>query len=171
MGKVLYHLHKDDGLAFLELTLADQVDQPRRALGLLDTVEQDAFEFGEHCDRLHPALGRDAVALAHIIGIGDHVFPAHHDRRADLGGRGQRSIVDAFLLPELGRMDPDAKQRVWAFVAFNPVINPAWVPALPVAWTRWSITRPRSLAWPSSSKAQLTYPKAPVALEPPPGML
>ena len=41
----------------------------------------------------------------------------------------------------------------------------------PSEWgTRRSNLRPRSLAWPSSSKAAFTYPKAPVGFEPPPGM-
>jgi hypothetical protein len=42
------------------------------------------------------------------------------------------------------------------FSATSPATSPAWVPALPVACTTWSIRRPMSDAWVTSSCAAFT---------------
>ena len=93
------------------MPLADQVDQPRRALGRIDRVEQDALKLGEHADRREPALRRNAIAVADVIGIGDHVLALDHAGAAQLLGGGAGEGEDVFLLLGFGRAHADAQQR------------------------------------------------------------
>ena len=56
----------------------------------------------------------------------------------------------------LGLRTPMPRVGMGLLRAWRPATRPAWVPALPVAWTRRSTVRPISLSWATSSAATWT---------------
>lgn len=94
-----------------EPALAAIVDQPRRTLARIDRVEENAFEFGEHPDRLDRVFARDTVARADIIGIGDHILALDHAGTPKLFSRLQRKVEHVLFLLRLGRAHPEPQKR------------------------------------------------------------
>lgn len=104
-------MNKHDPRIPREMTLSDQVDQPRCPFGRIDRVEQDSLQFREQPDRLQRAFGRDAVARTHVIGVGNHVLTLDDPGAPKLlrcrAGRGE----DILFLLWLRRSTPPMSRR------------------------------------------------------------
>ena len=128
---------------FLEMAVADQVDQPGRTFGRIDRIKQDGLGSGEDVYGFQRVIGGHAVAGADIVGIGDNILTRDHAGAAQLFGGLDGEVVDVFLLLGLRcARTPMPRSGILAFIALRPVISPAWVPAEPVACTIWSTFRP-----------------------------
>ena len=95
----------------LERAFAGQINQTSRAFGRVAGVEQDALKFGKHADRLDAAVGRNAIAFADVIGVGDHVFTLDDAGAAKFVDGFAGQIIDHLLLLGLWRAGADAQYR------------------------------------------------------------
>ena len=103
-------INKKAKLAFetiQEAALAHEVDQPCHRLAGIDRIKQHALKLGEHADRLDRVGARDAVSLAHIIGVGHDILAPHDIRAAQLFGSAPGKGEDVFLLLGPGGADTE----------------------------------------------------------------
>ena len=113
-------MKEDDRLALAEPPVPDKVDQSGHALSGIDRIEQDAFELGQHADRLDRARRREAVSFADIVAIRHDMLALDGIGHAEKLRRGAGQLEDIVLLLVLRRPHADAEQLDVAVDAGEP---------------------------------------------------
>ena len=113
-------MQEDNTLSLLEVAFAAIVDQAGGTLAGIDGVQQDRLKLGKHANGLQRVFARNAVAGAHIAGVGNHVAARHDIRAAQFFGGLQGQVEDVLFLLFLRRPHADAQQRNTSVYRLQP---------------------------------------------------
>ena len=81
-----------------EFALAAQINQASGALTGINRVKEDAFELREHLNGRDAAWRWNAVTVADVVGVGDHVCARDNAWTAQFFSGRQRQVEDVLLL-------------------------------------------------------------------------